>query len=323
MRFDQPDWDDAVTALRGAGSVAIACHVNPDGDALGSLLAASLGLRSVGKQTQASWGSEPADVPFSYAFMPGLDALVQPGDVTDADVFLVLDCGAAHRLGSLEAKARDGGVVINVDHHPGNENFGKHNIVVTTASSTAEIVTRLLQDLGVTIDRDIATCLYVGIVTDTGRFQYSNSTPDTLRLAADLLALGVDAPFIAQEVYDSSPFGFLKLTGRVLDRATLHPDERFVYTWITHEDLDETGVAMDETDKLVDIVRATRAADVAAIFKQQTDGRWRASLRSKGPSVGALARSRGGGGHDLAAGFTADDIDQTVVGLLDDLRSAK
>lgn len=323
MRFDQPDWDAAVGALREASSVAVACHVNPDGDALGSLLAASLGLRSIGKETQASWGSEPAVVPFSYGFMPGQDALVQPGDLGDADVFLALDCGAADRLGSLEDRARGGHLVINVDHHPGNENFGKHNIVVTSASSTAEIVTRLLQDLGVTIDRGIATCLYVGIVTDTGRFQYSNSTPDTLRLAADLLALGVDAPFIAQEVYDSSPFGFLKLTGRVLDRATLHEEERFVYTWITRADLDETGVAMDETDKLVDIVRATRAADVAVIFKEQDDGRWRASLRSKGPSVGALARARGGGGHDLAAGFTADDIDETVVGLLSDLRSAK
>ena len=323
MRFDQPDWDAAVTALREARSVAVACHVNPDGDALGSLLAASIGLRSIGKETQASWGSEPAEVPFSYGFLPGLDALVQPGELKDADVFLALDCGAANRLGTLENKTTDGRVVVNVDHHPGNENFGKHNIVVTTASSTAEIVTRLLQDLDVTIDRDIATCLYVGIVTDTGRFQYSNSTPATLRLAADLLALGVDAPFIAQEVYDSSPFGFLKLTGRVLDRATLHEEERFVYTWITRQDLEQTGVAMDETDKLVDIVRATRAADVAAIFKEQGDGRWRASMRSKGPSVGAMARARGGGGHDLAAGFTADDIDQTVIGLLAELRSAK
>lgn len=323
MRFDLADWDESVKALADADSVALACHVNPDGDALGSLLAASLGLRSLGKSTQASWGSEPAEVPFSYGFMPGQDHLVQPHDVADADVFLALDCGAANRLGSLEERARNDGTVINVDHHPGNENFGKLNLVVTTVSSTAEIVTRLLQDLGVTIDRDIATCLYVGIVTDTGRFQYANSTPDTLRLAADLLALGVDAPFIAQEVYDSSPFGFLKLTGRVLDRATLHEDERFVYTWITRKDLEETGVAMDETDKLVDIVRATRAADVAGIFKEQADGKWRASLRSKGPSVGAIARARGGGGHDLAAGFTADDIDGTVAGILADLRSGK
>jgi phosphoesterase RecJ-like protein len=114
----------------------------------------------------------------------------------------------------------------------------------------------------------------------------------------------------------------MKLVGRVLDRAVLFEPERFVYSWITLDDLDETGVAMDETDKLIDMVRSTRAADAAGLFKQQRDGKWRVSMRSKGPNVGALARSRGGGGHDLAAGFTADDIETTVKGLAADLGAA-
>jgi phosphoesterase RecJ-like protein len=316
---NEPGWQPTIDALKEAKSVAISCHVNPDGDALGSLLAASIGLRQLGIETFPSWGSEPAEVPFGYKFLPGVDQVVQPGDVPRGIPFLALDCGAQDRLGVLSEHVGAAPVSINVDHHPGNENFGTHNIVITTASSTAEIVTRVLQDLGVTIDGDIATNLYVGIVTDTGRFQYSNSTPDTLRLAADLLAIGVDAPAIAQEVYESSPFGFLKLVGRVLDRAVLLEDERFVYSWITLADLDETGVAMDETDKLIDMVRSTRAADVALMFKQQRDGKWRGSLRSKGPKVGWLARARGGGGHDLAAGFTADDIETTVKQLVADL----
>jgi bifunctional oligoribonuclease and PAP phosphatase NrnA len=203
--------------------------------------------------------------------------------------------------------------LINVDHHAGNENFGSLNIVVVTASSTAELVTHLLADVGVTLEEDIATCLYTGVVTDTGRFQYANSTPDTLRLAADLLAHGVPAPSIAAEVFESSPFGYLKLLGRMLERAALFEEERFVYSWVTQADLTETSVEMDETEKLIDLLRATRAADVAAMFKEQRDGTYRVSLRSRGPiSVGVIARSQGGGGHELAAGFTATGVEEAV-----------
>lgn len=315
-----PDWDAALQGLRRAERINLACHVNPDGDALGSLLATALGLKKLGKEVYPTWGAAPIQVPPSFAFLPGTDLLVQPTDLPDCSAFVALDCGASHRLGSVEKQARSCDLLVNVDHHPGNDQFGTLNVVVTTASSTAELVARLLVDLGVEIDKDIATALYVGIVTDTGRFQYSNSTPDTLRLAADLLSYGVDAPFIAQEVYESSPFGYLKLVGRVLDRAVLHEPERFVYSWITLDDLGETGVAADETDGLIDLVRSTRAADVAAMFKQQRDGAWRVSMRSKGRSVGELARARGGGGHDLAAGFTAPDVENTAASLLADLR---
>lgn len=321
MRFDNRDWDGAVAALTEAHRIAVACHINPDGDALGSLFASTLGLTQLGKEASPSWGGASVEVPFSFSFLPGSDLLVAPGDLAEPELFLALDCGAAHRLGALEEVAKASPCVINVDHHPGNDNFGDLNVVVTTVSSTAELVTRLLQDLGVSLDEDMATCLYVGIVTDTGRFQYSNSTPDTLRLAADLLSLGVNAPFIAQEVYESAPFGSLKLMGRVLDRAVLHEEERFVYSWITLADLAETGVAADETDGLIDAVRSTRAADVAALFKEQDDGNWRVSMRSKGPSVGEVARARGGGGHELAAGFTAEEREATAASIVAELRS--
>jgi phosphoesterase RecJ-like protein len=321
VRYDSGDWDDVVGILETATDVALACHVNPDGDAVGSLLAVSLGLRKLGARTWPSWGTAPVVMPPAYAFLPGADSVVQPGDVPDAPVFVALDCGAADRLGDLEAKARSAPVLVNVDHHPGNGNFGTHNVVVTNASSTAELAARLLLDVGVEIDKDIATALYTGIVTDTGRFQYSNSTPETLRLAADLLELGVPAPEVAIEVFESAPYGFLKLTGRVLERAVLFEDERFIYSWVDRADLDETGVALDETEKLIDVIRATNVADVAAIFKQQRSGEYRVSLRSKGPvSVGALARERGGGGHELAAGFTAPDVHEAAASLRDGLR---
>jgi phosphoesterase RecJ-like protein len=311
-----PDWDAAVAALASAREVSVACHLNPDGDALGSLLASALGLRARGATVRASWDDAVVELPPAYAFLPGGELLVPVDELPPADVFLALDCGAADRLGRLEDPARASATLINVDHHPGNDDFGTHNVVVTSASSTAELVLLLLHDVGVELDRDIATCLYVGLVTDTGRFQYSNSSPETLRMAADLLALGVPATRIAEDVFESAPFGFLKLSGRVLERACLVAEARFVYSWVGLADLAETGVEMRETDKLIDLVRATRDADVAALFKEQPGGGFRVSLRSRGPSVGAIARERGGGGHELAAGFTADDVEGAVADIV-------
>jgi bifunctional oligoribonuclease and PAP phosphatase NrnA len=320
VRYGLPQWDEAVTALSGADEVAIACHVNPDGDALGSLLAASLGLRKLGKKTYPTWGTTPAQVPASYAFLPGLESLVQPADLPATETFLVVDCGSADRLGDAEGAVGRSSTVVNVDHHRGNGEFGTFNLVVPTASSTAELMTFLLADLEVPLDLDIATCLYTGIVTDTGRFQYTNSSPETLRLAADLLAFGVPAAEIAGEVFDSSPFGYLKLVGRVLDRARLLEAEGFVYSWIAQQDLQETGVIMEETEKVIDLIRGTRAADVAGLFKEQPEGGFRVSLRSKGPrTVDGIARSKGGGGHHLAAGFSTDDIDETVAYIVSEL----
>lgn len=321
MRHDAPEWDSAVAALRDAEEVAIACHVNPDGDAIGSLLGASLGLRKLGKRTHTSWGAKSKEPLATFSFLTGLDDVLQPEELPEANTFLALDCGAGDRLGELEALARKSPTLINVDHHPGNDDFGTINVVVPTASSTAELVAGLLMDLGVEMDGDIATCLYTGIVTDTGRFSYSNSSPETLRLAADLLSYGVSAPDIARDVFESAPFGYLKLVGRVLERAELIEDARFVHSWVVRKDLSDTGVAVEETDRLVDAIRSTGAADVAALFKEQDDGQWRVSLRSNGRGIADFARSNGGGGHELAAGFTTSDRDLAVKALVEELRN--
>ena len=320
MNYDAPQWDEAVAALRDATEVGIACHVNPDGDAVGSLLAASLGLKKIGKKTHTSWGAKLPEPLATFSFLPGMDEVKLPSEMPETETFLALDCGAGDRLGELEVVAKKSPTLINVDHHPGNDEFGTINIVIPDASSTAELVAELLRDVGVEFDRDIATCLYTGIVTDTGRFSYSNTRPQTLRLAANLLEYGVSAPMIARDVFESSPFGYLKLVGHVFERAVLVEDQRFVYSWVTRSDLEETGVAMEETDRLVDAIRSTGAVDVAALFKEQKDGRWRVSLRSKGPGIASFARSRGGGGHELAAGFTADDRDEAVAALLEELK---
>jgi bifunctional oligoribonuclease and PAP phosphatase NrnA len=324
-RYDAKDWDATVDALRDADSVVIACHVNPDGDALGSLFAASLGLMKLNKKTFPTWGATPPEIPPGYEFLPGSDELVSPEEVPEPSVFLALDCGAIDRLGEhLIDDAKRAPVTINIDHHPGNDDFGDLNVVVPTASSTSELVFRLLQDLGVEVDRDIATNLYTGVFTDTGSFQYSNSTPDTLRMAAELLEFGVPKTEIAQHVFETAPFGYLQLLARVLSNARLLADERFIYSSITHEDLRASDVLMEETDKVIDVLRSTRDAEVAAIFKEQGDGNFRASLRSKGEvSVGEIARARGGGGHELAAGFTTGDVDATVKEIAEGLKAGK
>lgn len=320
QRYGVADWDKTVAALVDAEEIVVAAHVNPDGDAIGAVLAATLGLRRIGKKAWPTWGDDPVVVPFNYRFLPGASEFLQPGDVPDAGTFLALDCGAADRLGSLGERAAEASLLINVDHHYGNSEFGDLNVVVTGASSTSELITYLMGDAGIAIDSQIATCLYTGIVTDTGRFQFANSSPDVLRLAADLLSLGVPSVQVAQEVFESSPFGYLKLVGRVLDRAVLYDDAGFVYSWLTLDDLKATGVTIDETEKLIDQVRSTRSARVAAMFKEQPDGSYRVSLRSKGPvSVGAIARANGGGGHELAAGFTAASVDAGVAIVLDAL----
>lgn len=320
-RYGLADWDAAVDALVSADSIAVACHVNPDGDALGSLFAASLGLRSLGKKTWATWPASPIEVPPGYTFLPGVDALVAPEDLPEAAAYLALDCGAGDRLGALEEAFRGAPVSINIDHHPGNDRFAKFNLVVEGASSTAELTTRFLQDLGVQIDREIAICIYTGIVTDTGNFQYTNASPETLRLAADLLEFGVPKTEISQQVYGTAPYGFLRLAGRVLDRTELKEEERFIYSTVMRSDLRATGVQMEETDGLIDLLRSTRDADVVAIFKEQGDGTYRVSMRSKvGRNVGAIARANGGGGHDLAAGFTTTDVPRAVADIAARLR---
>ena len=319
--IDLPEMEAAVAALGRAQSVTVACHVNPDGDAIGSLLGLSLGLEALGKKTQASWGDDPVDVPPNYEFLPGSDRIVAASEIVDADVFVAVDCGGIDRLGSLEARAAAAAVSVNIDHHPGNDGFATHNLVVPGASSTAELIAILLVALGVPFDPAIATCLYTGIVTDTGRFSYASATPRTLRLAADLVEAGADAPRIATEVFESAPFGYLHLVGRVLDRAVLHEPERFVYSRVEQNDLAESGIPMAEAGDLIDLVRSTRDADVAALFKEQRDGKWRVSLRSRSRMVGHIARERGGGGHDLAAGYTVDDFEIGVADLLEALRA--
>lgn len=322
MSITDAVWQEAVDALSGADEVALACHVDPDGDALGSMLALQRCLRSLGIETQASWGTSDADagnelaIPPQYAFLPGLDELMTPERFpARPQVMVAFDTGAAERLGSLRSAADNAGTLIVIDHHASGRPFGDIRLVDGSLAATAVLVDELITRLGGELDREIAICLYTALVTDTGRFQYASTTPAVLQLAARLVAQDIDHAAISRQVWNTHSFGYLKLLSQVLDRAVLVPEAQLLWTAATQADLRRYGVAWQETEGLIDVLRSVETAQVAMIAKEHSDGVWKVSLRSRGDvDVGRVARDLGGGGHAFLAGLMAEgDLDALVA----------
>lgn len=323
--ISEHEWAAAVDAIRRAGAeratVALACHAEPDGDALGSMLALHLFLRREGYDTVASWGSEPFQVPPQYTFLPGLDSLDPPGAFPEEPAVLVaFDAGRIERLGSLADAAKRAATVIVVDHHESNTRFGSVNLVAPSAAATAVLVDELIRRLGGRPDRDIASCLYTGLVTDTGRFQYRNTDRSAMELGSRLIGEGIEHAEMSRQMFETHSFGYLKVLARVLDRATFVPEASLVYSWVEQTDLDRFGMAFEETEGIIDILRTADAAEITMMMKEQPDGDWRTSLRAKGRTdVGRLADELDGGGHPFSAGFTGRGTPQQVAGRVVEL----
>lgn len=322
MTISEALWQAAVEVLSTADEVALACHVDPDGDALGSMLALQRFLDARGVRTTASWGTADADagdelaVPPQYAFLPGLDTLVVPERFPAAPTLMVaFDTGAPERLGSLRAAGEAAGTLLVIDHHASGQEFGDIRLVDGSLAATAVLIDELITRMGGTLDRDTAICLYTALVTDTGRFQYASTTPAVLELAARLISLDIDHAAISRQVWNTHSFGYLKLLALVLERATLEPQASLLWTMLTQEDLPRFGVAWQETEGLIDVLRSVETARVAMIAKRQSDGAWKVSLRSRGDvDVGRVARDLGGGGHAFLAGLVSDEeIDELVA----------
>lgn len=315
--------DEAIYALRRASSVAVACHIGPDGDALGSILALALALSRRGVRVVAGWGSEHVEVVNPYTFLPGVELVSPPEKFDGVDVFLAVDCASADRLGLLRDTFDAAVSRLNIDHHVSNTMFGSVNVVDPAAPSSSELVLWLLERMGVEIDVDIATNLYTGLITDTGRFGYASATPRAHAAASKLIECGVDVAEINQAVFESLPYGYLKTLGFVLERCELSNEPPLVVTWMTQADLAAGGVSMDETDGFIDVVRTTRETDVTAIIKELDSGEWKVSLRSKGATdVGSIATKLGGGGHTLASGYTSEfGLRGTIDQIKDELRA--
>src|SRR5438105_3941525 len=294
----------AAAVIEQSPLVALACHVTPDGDALGSMLAMHLLCRSQSKASVASF-PEPFVVAPHYTYLPGLDLVTKPADFPEAPpVMVTFDCGSLDRLNELAEPAREAGELIVVDHHATNESYGSINLLDADAAASAVMVYRLAKRLGWPLNRDVAVCLYTGIVTDTGRFQYSNTSPEVLEIATELSRFDLPIADMSRQLFEEHRFAYLQLVAAVLQRAELDAERRFVATWITGDDLVRFGVELDEAEGLIDIVRRTAEADVSCVLKESADGT-RVSLRSVTDfDVAAVAMRFGGGGHRAAAGFT-------------------
>ena len=323
-------WDQAVRLLGGARSVVLACHVGPDGDALGSMLALGLALRGLGAQVVASWGGAPFEVPATYGYLPGLELLVPPADVPAApELFVTLDTGSTDRLGSLADRVRTAGCCVVVDHHASNTHFGAVNVVDERAAATAVLVTELVDRLGVPLTRELAVGLYTGLVTDTGSFKYSATTPAVHELAGRLLSTGIRHDLISRAIYDDAPFGYVQLLGRACADAVLEVDAvgglGLVHCLVPAADLTRSGLGLADVEGVIDVLRVAQEAEVAVVLKgDPVEGGFKVSTRSKGAvDVSAVCTALGGGGHRFAAGFTSwDDRASTLERLRKELDAA-
>jgi phosphoesterase RecJ-like protein len=324
------DWDAVVAALREADTVALACHIGPDGDALGSMLGLGAALRALGKDVVASWGGEPFAVPDSYSFLPAVDLLVPPGDFPSAPpLFVTFDTGSPDRLGSLADRVDTAACCVVVDHHASNTRYGDLNLVDTGSAATAVLVAGLVERLGVALTQEIAAPLYTGLVTDTGSFKYSATTPSVHHLAARLLATGIRHDLISRAIYDTAPFDYVRLLGAACARASLEVDAvaglGLVWTLVPAAELYAAGLGLADVEGVIDVLRTAQEAEVAVVLKgDPLEGGWKVSTRSKGAvDVGAVCTALGGGGHRFAAGFSATgDADAVLARLRQALAAA-
>jgi phosphoesterase RecJ-like protein len=310
-----------VEALRDHGRFLVTTHENPDGDALGSMLATRLVLEQLGKDAvMYLYGDVP--LPAEYSLMP-LDGLLRrvPDDAGER-VLIAVDCANESRLGPDSEVLQNAPLVLDIDHHHDNTRFGDVNLIDPRASSTGELLRDVFRELGVKITPEIAEPLYVAVVTDTGRFQYTNTTPKSLRLAAELIEAGADHHRIFQGVYESVQFAKLKLLARALERAQVYEGGRLVVSHLLRDDFREVGAAEPYAEGIIDYLRAVEGADMSVLIREPPTRAGgptrRVSLRSSHDEldVSAMARKQDGGGHRQAAGFSSEDSVEEITDFI-------
>jgi phosphoesterase RecJ-like protein len=304
------DLQAVADALRTHDRFLLVTHENPDGDALGSLLATKLALDSLGKDS-AMYLYGDAPLPREYLFMPLEELRREPPEDAADRVLVALDCANERRLGPDTTLLERAPLKLDIDHHHDNSRFGDLNLVVGDASSTAEVLRDVFAELDVELTPEIAEALYIAVVTDTGRFQYGNTTPKALRLAAELVEAGADVHRVFQGIYESVEFAKLKLLARALERAQVYEGGRLVVSYLLRSDFTDLNVAEAYSEGIIDYLRAVDGAEMAALIreppKRDRPAR-RVSLRASSDEldVSAIARKSSGGGHRQAAGFSSD-----------------
>jgi len=289
--------------LRSGDRFLVVTHVNPDGDAAGSLLGMHLALREMGKK---SWPMVGEALPDLYDFLPGReDLILDPADVPETpDWIISVDAAEEKRISGDIRRFRDSATLINIDHHPTDPGFGDINLVEPGATSTAELVFTVLKEAGYHLSLPVAKCLYSGLVTDTGCFRFAGVDSRTLSLAASLLDVGLDSYEITRYLFEEFPVTRLHLERLILERLEIVLDGRLILSTLYAEDFDRLGADFTDSEHLVNRLREVRGVEVAGLLTAMSDKLIRVSLRSKGQvDVASIAASLGGGGHRRAAGI--------------------
>ncbi len=288
--------------LREKDRFLVACHENPEGDAIGSELALALALRKMGK-TATVLNADP--VPANLLFLPGADTVVHAGDGSKYDVAVVVDCGSPERTGSVGHELRKCPLLVNIDHHRTNGDLGELSLVDPDAAATGLLIHRVLSAMGYEIGLDVATNIYVAVLTDTGSFHYGSSSPEAFEVAGEMVRRGVDPWAVAEQVYETQSARRLRLLGRVLASLEVSADGRVACITTMREDLREFASGKDALEGFINYPRSIVGVEVAVSFREEEGDAFRVSFRSKGRvDVSAVAARFGGGGHRNAAGCT-------------------
>jgi phosphoesterase RecJ-like protein len=313
---------EILAAISSGKKFLITAHVRLDGDALGSELALYLMLKDLGK---AAVIYNQDATPEHYRFLPAAEHIVHDlAHIERYDVGFVLDCSELDRVGKISADVVRIKTLINIDHHVSNGGFCKLRLLDPKASSTGELLYRLMRKMQVKMTKDICTNLYAAILTDTGGFRYSNTHQETLRAAGDLVEGGADPQWISENIYESDPPAKLQLLSKVLKTLTLDMETRTASLTVTRKHLQDAGASMEHTDGFIDIPRTVKGIDIAMLYTQMGEKQFKLSLRSKGKvNVEKIARKFGGGGHVNAAACRIDgnihEIKQRVLEAVKEL----
>lgn len=318
--MSQDNYQAVADALLGAERICVVTHLRPDADAIGSATALCIGMRQLGKEVRSIVGQH-------RALSDNLLTIPRAGNVrladslpTDYDLYVTVDCGSLARTGSvaqqLERKVAKGKVIC-IDHHASNEGFGTINLVDARCESTTSVLAKLFNLMNVQVDKQLAHCLYAGLVTDTGSFRWGR--PEMHEFAGRLMQYGIDTKQIAVDLMDSTTADDLQMTGRVLAGLQLVSAGKYTMAVLTGHFADIGGHSESAVESLVDFVRALRGTDMGVVFKEQRPGHWAVSLRSSTLNCADLAISLGGGGHIPAAGYSTSG---TAEEILDEITEA-
>ncbi|MBC8235198.1 bifunctional oligoribonuclease/PAP phosphatase NrnA [bacterium] len=307
---------EILRVIENHNKFVISTHISPDGDAIGAQLGLYSFLKELGKQV---WVINADPVPYGYAFLPFSDIISSKLPPESFEILIVVDAGSLMRIGDELSKVLlPEKSIINIDHHVTNDKFGHYNWVDADACAASELIYKLIKRHGMNIGQKRAICLYTGIMTDTGCFRFSNTTPETHRIVAELIAEGVSAEEISRFVYENLPSSRIKLLGLVLSTLQVSLDEKIAWIRVTQNMYASTSTNKEDTENFIDYVKFIDTVEIALFFVELKSGKTKVSFRSKNEfDVSKIAVKFGGGGHQRAAGCTieasVDETEKTVV----------